>query len=72
MVVEAKENTCLEMKYFGRCRDDCPTLRSRLLEKLELFWLFLKYLDTNLKFTIEADGNELCFLDLTNRIQTTV
>ena len=46
------------------------------MEKLELFLLFLNS-DSNLQFTIEVDGNELCFLDLKltlkdNKIQTRV
>ena len=39
--------------------------------------MFLNSIDSNLQFTIEVDGNELCFLDLKitlrdNKIQTTV
>ena len=47
------------------------------MEKIELFLMFLNSIDSNLQFTIEVDGNELCFLDLKitlrdNKIQTTV
>ena len=47
------------------------------LEKLELFLIFLNSLNSNLQFTIEIGGSELCFLDLKLtladiKIQTTV
>ena len=46
------------------------------MQKIELF-LFLNSIDSNLQFTIEVGGNELCFLDLKltlkdNKIHTTV
>ena len=64
------------MRYFGRYRDDCLALWTGPLKKIELFLMFLRSLDSNLQFTIEVDGNGLCFLDLTltlkdNRILTT-
>ena len=65
------------MKYFGRYRDDCLALWTGLLEKLELFLMFLCSIDSSLQFTIEVGGNESCFSDLKlalkdNKIQRTV
>ena len=65
------------MRYFGRCRDDCLALWTGPLEKLELILMLLNSIDSNLQFTKEVGGNELCFLDLQltledNKIQTTV
>ena len=65
------------MRYFGRYRDDCLALWTGPLQKLELFLMFLNSIDSNLQFTIEVGGNELCFLDLKltlkdNKIHTTV
>ena len=76
-VLQAKRNTYQEIRYFGRYHDDCLALWTGSLEKLELFLMFLNSLDSNLQFTIEIGGNELCFLDLKltltdNKIQTTV
>ena len=62
-VLQAKRNTYEKMRYSGRHRDDCLALWTGPLEKLELF-LFLNSLDSNLQFTIEIGGKELCFLDL--------
>ena len=62
-VLQAKRNTYEKMRYSGRNRDDCLALWTGPLEKLELF-LFLNSLDSNLQFTIEIGGKELCFLDL--------
>ena len=75
-VLRAKRNTFQEMRYFGRYRDDCLALWTGPLKKIELFLMFLRSLDSNLQFTIEVDGNGLCFLDLKltlkdNRILTT-
>ena len=77
IVLQAKRNTFQEMRYFGRYRDDCLALWTGPLEKLELFLMFLNSIDSNLQFTIEVGGNELCFLDLKltlkdNKIHTTV
>ena len=76
-VLQAKRNTFQEMRYFGRYRDDCLALWTGPLQKLELFLMFLNSIDSNLQFTIEVGGNELCFLDLKltlkdNKIYTTV
>ena len=76
-VLQAKRNTFQEMRYFGRYRDDCLALWTGPLQKLELFLMFLNSIDSNLQFTIEVGGNELCFLDLKlilkdNKIHTTV
>ena len=76
-VLQTKRNTFQEMRYFGRYRDDCLPLSTGPLEKLELFLMFLNSIDSNLWFTIEVGGNELCFLDLKwtlkdNKIHTTV
>ena len=76
-VLQAKRNTYQELRYFGRYRDDCLALWTGSLEKLELFLMFLNSLDSNLQFTVEIGGSELCFLDLKltltdNEIQTTV
>ena len=76
-VLQAKRNTYQEIRYFGRYRDDCLALWTGSLKKLELFLMFLNSLDSNLQFTIEIGGSELCFLDLKltltdNKIQTTV
>ena len=65
------------MKYFGRYRDDCLALWTGLLEKLELYLMFLSSIDSNLQFTMEVGGNESCFWDLKlalkdYKIQTTV
>ena len=65
------------MRYFGRYRDDCLALWTGPLQKIELFLMFLNSIDSNLQFTIEGGGNELCFLDLKltlkdNKIHTTV
>ena len=65
------------MRYSGRYRDDCLALWTGPLEILELCLMFLNSIDSNLQFTIEVGGNELCFLDLKltlkdNKIQTTV
>ena len=65
------------MRYFGRYHDDCLALWTGPLQKIELFLMFLNSIDSNLQFTIEGGGNELCFLDLTltlkdNKIHTTV
>ena len=75
-VLQARRNTFQEMRYFGRYRDDCLVLWTSPLEKLELFLIFLKSIDSNLQFTIEVGENELCFLDLKltlkdNKIHTT-
>ena len=43
---------------------NCLALWTGPLEKLELFLMFLNLIDSNLQFTIEVGGNELCFLDL--------
>ena len=51
------------MSCFGRYCYDFLELWTGLLEKLELFLMFLNSIDSNLKFTIEVCGNELCFLD---------
>ena len=77
IVLQAKRNTFQEMRYFGRYRDDCLALWTGPLQKLELFLMFLNSIDSNLQFTIEVGGNELCFLDLKltlkdNKIHTTV
>ena len=76
-VSQAKRKTYQEMRYFGRYRDDCLTLWTGPLEKLELLLMFLNSIDSNLQFTIEVCGNELCFLYLKltlkdYKIQTTV
>ena len=76
-VLQAKRNTYQEMRDFGRYRDDCLALWIGPLEKYELFLMFLNSIDSNLQFTIEVGGNELCFLDLKltfkdSKIQTTV
>ena len=63
-VLQAKRNTFQEMRYFGRYGDYCLASRTGSLEKLELFLMFLNSIDSNLQFTIEVGGNELCFLDL--------
>ena len=65
------------MRYFGQYCDDYLALWTGLLEKHELFLMFLNSIDSNLQFTIEVGGNELSFLDLkltlkVNKIHTTV
>ena len=75
-LIQANRKTYQEMRYFGQYRDDYLALQTGPVEKLELFLLFLNS-DSNLQFTIEVDGNELCFLDLKltlkdNKIQTRV
>ena len=40
------------MRYFGQNLDDCLALCADPLEKLELFLMFLTYIDSNLHFTI--------------------
>ena len=62
-VLQAKRNTFQEIRYFGRYHDDYLALWTGPLEKLELFLMFLNSIDSNLQFTIEVGGNELCFLD---------
>ena len=50
--------------YQGRqYRDDCLALWTGPLEELELFLMFLNSIDSNLQFTIEVGGNDLCFFD---------
>ena len=41
-----------------------PALWNGPLEKRESFLMFLNSVDSNLQFTIEVGGNELCFLEL--------
>ena len=60
-VLQAQRNTYQEMRYFVRYCDDCLKLWTGPLQKLELFLIFLNSRDSNLQFTIEAGGNELCF-----------
>ena len=72
-ILQAKRNTYQEIRY---C-DYCLALWTGPFEKIELFLMFLNSIDSNLQFTIDVCGNELCFLDLKlilrdNKIQTTV
>ena len=61
-VLQAKRNTFQKMRYlYGQYRDDCLALWISPLETLELFLMFLNFIDFNLQFTIEVGGNELCF-----------
>ena len=61
-VLQAKRNTFQKMRYlYGQYRDDCLALWISPLETLELFLMFLNFIDSNLQFTIEVGGNELCF-----------
>ena len=76
-VIQAKRNTYQAIRYFGQYRDDFLELWTGSLEKLELFLMFLNSLDSNLHFTLEIGGSDLCFLDLKltltdNKIETTV
>ena len=63
-LLQAKRNPYQKMKYFDQYRDDCPALWTGPLEKIDLVLTFLNSIDSNLQFDIEADKNELCFLDL--------
>ena len=49
-------NSLSQIKY--------PALWTGPLEKRESFLMFLNSMDSNLQFTIEVGGNELCFLEL--------
>ena len=76
-VLQAKRNTFQDIRYFGRYRDDCLALWTGPFQRLELFLMFLNSIESNLQFTIEVGGNELCCLDLKltlkeNKIHTTV
>ena len=76
-VLQVKRKTYQERRYFGQYCDDCLTLWTGPLEKLELFLMFLNSIDSNLQVTIEVGENELWFLDLKltlidNEIQATV
>ena len=51
-ISQAKTNAYQEMRHFGWYCDDCLTLWSGPLEKLELFLMFLNSIDFNLQFTI--------------------
>ena len=52
------------MRHVGQYRDDCLTLWTGPLEKVEWLLMFVNSIDSNLQFTIEVGGNELCFLYL--------
>ena len=63
-VLQAKRNTFQKMRYlYGQYRDDCLALWiSPLISPLWISPLmFLNFIDSNLQFTIEVGGNELCF-----------
>ena len=38
------------------------------MDKLELFLMFLKSMDSNLQLTVEVGGNELCFYVFMNYV----
>ena len=62
-----------EKKYspkneIGPCGDDCLALWTGPFDKLELFLMFLKSIDSNLQLTVEAGGNKLCFYVFMNYV----
>ena len=63
-ILHAQANSLNELFYFGRYRDDCITLWTGKIERLNDFLNFINGIDTNIQFTIEIGYNELNFLDL--------
>ena len=53
-----------EIFYFARYRDDCKTVWTNNVGKINLLLEFLKPLDENLKLAIEIGGKSLSFLEL--------
>ena len=52
------------MFYFERNRDDCITIWTGDVDKIDLSLEFLNSLHENLKFTVEIGSKLLFFLDL--------
>ena len=76
-VFRSMEVTYPELKYFGRYRDDCFSIWIGSVERLNEFFEFMNSLSSDLKFTMEIGGKELCFLDvqisiIENRLETSV
>ena len=63
-VINAQRTIFQEIFYFGRYRDNCITVWTGDVDKIDLLLEFLNSLDENLKFTVEIGGKSLCFLDL--------
>ena len=64
VVTEKMNSDILELRYFGRYRDDILSLWCGSREKLNSFFNYINTLSNDLKFTMEASEKELCFLDL--------
>ena len=62
--IDAQKTIFQEIFFFGWYRDDCITIWTGHVDKIDLLFEFLNSLDENLKFTVEIDGKSLCFLDL--------
>ena len=58
------ETNYSDLLYYGRYRDDCLSLWSGSMEKLNDLHTYINSLSNDLKFTMEVGKNELCFLDL--------
>ena len=62
-VIDAQKTIFKEIFYFGRYRDDCITIGTEDVDKIDLLLEFLNSLDENWKFT-EIGAKSLYFLDL--------
>ena len=63
-IILAKQNEFSDLFYFGRYRDDCFSIWTGSLEKLNQFLNFMNSLDEKLQFTMEVGKESICFLDL--------
>ena len=63
-IFKAMETNYSDLLYYGRYRDDCLSLWSGSMEKLNDLHTYINSLSNDLKFTMEVGKNELCFLDL--------
>ena len=63
-VIDVQRTIFQEIFYFGWYRDDCITIWTGDVDKIDLLLEFLNFLDENLKCTVEIGGKSLCFLDL--------
>ena len=75
--MQPKTSDFHELPYFGRYRDDCLSLWTDSVQRLNDFFTYLNSLDNDLQFTMEIGDSEICFLDLkisleNNKLSTTV
>ena len=62
-VIDAQKTIFQEILYFGRYRDDCITIGTEDVDKIDLLLESVNSLDENWRFT-EISGKSLHFLDL--------